>query len=275
MSLYSPNESVPDDCFDEQFKELFQNHEVDLNNDSLYNINEVDYIDVDDPTIHTAIVNSTSIKFIPDSYNKRPSSSKSISTIDESSSDSLSAQSSTACKRKRNPLSQNAILAKANREKKKEFVTSLQERIAELERNNSTLSSTNTRLRTSRRTLRNEVVYLKRVLRNDSALSTILTRVDAVEEVSFTTRFSDERKSGVDHTYDRTSSFDNVDNMTGSGVCLHIDGAQASLEFCSHCSKHASQPRLFDSMKDDDDSSDYDATPFVKDSSIRVRKRKY
>ena len=308
MSLYSPNDSDDFNFTDDQFN-LFmsdckESSDTQIITADLFDIPE----DVTSPTWNLTDNQQTKPPVVLSptntAYTLRPKVSPRKPLVDTNvNSDNDNAiQTSAKPKSNRNPMSQNAILAKANREKKKEFVASLQDRISQLEYNNSNLVATTKRLRSSRRSLRHEVLYLKRVLHNDSSLANVLRRIDNVKEVSLSNRFSNERTALKDHDYtanNTTGCSASHSNSTatslpfnpssqptpGAGVCIYVDGSRVSLELCASCSLNASQPRrslhannLDDSSEDEDvvvDDEESISNPRINSSQVEpTRKRK-
>ncbi|XP_069119839.1 LOW QUALITY PROTEIN: probable basic-leucine zipper transcription factor D [Argopecten irradians] len=135
----------------------------------------------------------------------------------------------------------NAVQAKINREKKKAFIKGLEDTVAELRTENDALKLNQTRMEEHQRVLEDEVQYLKSVLANQSALSSLLQNIPNVQNIKLSTSFN-RRKRGanLDHDYtEHHTSAKRSKNFSTAGVCLHVDDGHASLEFCSHCSKNA------------------------------------
>ncbi|OWF43023.1 uncharacterized protein LOC110460318 [Mizuhopecten yessoensis] len=136
----------------------------------------------------------------------------------------------------------NAIQAKINREKKKVFIKSLEDTVDELRAENDALKVNQTRMEECQRVLEDEVQYLKSVLANQSALSSLLQNIPNVQNVTLSTSFNRRKRSAVvDHDYIEHQDTDRCTkrNCSTAGICLHVDKGHASLEFCSHCSKNA------------------------------------
>ena len=281
MSLYSPNDSDDFNFTDEQFNFLLSKYDTteyaDLPTD--YKCKQVknDAISIfTEPLLTSASINDDAygLQLTPDN-SERVTASATEQCLTPPPPPPPPTVGSRG-KAMRNPFSQNAILAKANREKKKEFVVGLQARIQQLEHKNAELAATTCRLRFSRRSLRNEVVYLKRVLRNESSLSNVLRRIDSIGDVALSTRFTSERRAALfDHGYaGRTSSANRAPPPAGAGVCIHVDGPRASLEFCAECSRNASQPRRYDNADSSDDDDDDAAAAMISVATRVSGKRK-
>ena len=117
----------------------------------------------------------------------------------------------------------NAIAARENRLKKKRYVDGLEKQNKTLLSENARLHKTQDKLENKVSSLASEVAYLKSVLFNQSALSGLLKKIgpDAKVRLSSTSFKSREQRS--------------LQPASG-GVCLHVNGKDASLEFCSRCS---------------------------------------
>lgn len=120
----------------------------------------------------------------------------------------------------------NAINARRNRELKKARMAELEKRVEEGDRERDRLLGENQQLREGMARLQRQVGHLTSVLRNDSRLSTILDKVSPVRlSLGDSTSLQEEEQG---------------EELPG-GVCLHLDGNEATLEFCSLCAKKASK----------------------------------
>ena len=141
----------------------------------------------------------------------------------------------------------NAIQARINRQKKKEYMNSLESKVAELSKENEKLKADSSKMTLERDSLSEEVAYLKSVLFNESALAGILKNINNVGGVRLTSSFAASRKrraTELDHDYgarpaSKRSRVVTKDVAASGGVCLHVDKDSTSLEFCSRCSKMA------------------------------------
>lgn len=130
----------------------------------------------------------------------------------------------------------NAIQAKMNREKKKVYIKSLEDNVEQLKKENKTLKVNNEKLQKSYETMEEELEYLRSVLANQSALSSLLKNIPQVKNVQLSSTFSRKRKSiESDHDYPLTKKSADL-----AGVCLHVHQDKVSLEFCAKCSSAAS-----------------------------------
>ena len=137
----------------------------------------------------------------------------------------------------------NAIAARANRQKKKEYVTRLEEQVESLTAENKSLSEKCRGLEGHVSDLKQEVVYLKSVLANQSSLSSILRGLPGIKGVSVQSSLS----STAGSKRQRSSATEEVPlqlkkvmksecTESSGGICLHVAGEVASLELCSRCS---------------------------------------
>ena len=134
-----------------------------------------------------------------------------------------------------------AIQARINRQKKKAYIEGLENQVADLTGENTELKKENQKLDKERNSLLQEVAYLKNVLANDSMLSGLLGNINNVPGVRLTSSFRADRDSTArDHDYGRPAPAKRAKKQQlpmSSGVCLHVDNNNVSLEFCSKCAK--------------------------------------
>lgn len=146
-------------------------------------------------------------------------------------------------------ISQNAQHARINRKRKKAYIQGLESKMADMHKENTQLKSETLHLRRDKRSLENEVLYLKRVLANESALANLLRNIDS-DGVVLSKSFENQRKRSLalDHDYgrpmpkyQRTGPMNDTEvKQASGGVCLHVDTGRVSLEFCSKCAHLAS-----------------------------------
>ena len=124
----------------------------------------------------------------------------------------------------------NAIAARENRLKKKREVEDLKCQKESLESENVILRKDNSEHLKTIDALEEEVEYYKSLLFNHSALAGFLQSMNPCPTVKLSSSL------GV-------SSKDRVPAASGmsGGVCIHVNGKDASLEFCSKCSLNANQ----------------------------------
>lgn len=131
----------------------------------------------------------------------------------------------------------NAIQAKINREKKKNYIKSLEDEIDLLKEENSSLRDSKNKMEQTVNVLEDEVAYLKNIIANQSALSNLLKNIPNVSNVKLSSSFS-QRKRAASHDHDYQGPVKRAKTTT-AGVCLHVNNDSASLEFCSKCSAMA------------------------------------
>ena len=134
----------------------------------------------------------------------------------------------------------NAIAAKQNREKKKLYMSSLENEAATLKAEMTILKQQNKDLESCNARLEKEVSYLKAVLANQSTLSSLLAKIPTTEGVHLTSSFNRGKRatrSGDDNLCASLSTKRaKFDEQMAAGVCLHVANDRVSLEFCAECS---------------------------------------
>jgi hypothetical protein len=130
----------------------------------------------------------------------------------------------------------NAIIAKRNREKKKQLMEQMESRCDKLTAQNESLDMANGKLRHRVQTLEEEVFYLKSVLANQSSLSDVLSTLKNVDEIRFSSSFDTTKYKSSKKTAARSA---NQQLKVSGGICLHVDGNQVSMEMCAKCAQMA------------------------------------
>ena len=172
-------------------------------------------------------------------------------------------------------MTKSAVAARENRQRKKDYVDSLERSVHTLSRENKTLNTSVTGLSNTVTSLRTEVQYLKSVLANQSTLATLLKNIpgtpgirlksselvfeghetdqeldDSLQKENVcnessnkvSTRANLRRKAqSVDHDYATHNAQKKI--KSDPGVCLHVSSGEVSLEFCATCSNRAAQGR--------------------------------
>ncbi|XP_031427994.1 uncharacterized protein crebzf isoform X3 [Clupea harengus] len=137
-------------------------------------------------------------------------------------------------------INKNAIAARINRLKKKEYVCGLEKKVGSLTTENQILKQENGHLNKRVEELENETRYLRAVLANDSMLGTLLSRLSGVNGMKFSTSIFQGAEAN-DHDYALPSKRVKVEEEeTSGGVCLHVDKDHVSVEFCTKCAESAS-----------------------------------
>lgn len=161
----------------------------------------------------------------------------------------------------------NAVMAKLNRERKKRYVNNLESEVSTLRNKNASLSEENQNLKVSISKCREELAYLQNVLGNQSMLSSVIKAVSGIRGVNL--KGTVNTSTGKNSTEDKSSSRVDKDIPTngdkpqkllkedtvkgeqypipltsiGNGVCLHVQQENVSIEFCHHCSAHATSSK--------------------------------
>lgn len=134
----------------------------------------------------------------------------------------------------------NAIAARINRLKKKEYVCGLEKKVTSLTTENQILKQENGHLNKRVEELENETRYLKAVLANDSMLGQLLSRLSGVNGMKFSTSlFQGSEKNDHDYAIPK-KRVKTEEGETSGGVCLHVDKDHVSVEFCTKCAESAS-----------------------------------
>lgn len=137
-------------------------------------------------------------------------------------------------------INKNAIAARINRLKKKEYVSGLEQRVGSLMTENRILKQENGNLNKRVEELENETRYLRAVLANESMLAQLLSRLSGVNGMKFSTSLFQESNEN-DHDYAIPRKKAKVeDKDTAGGICLHVDKDHVSVEFCTKCAEMSS-----------------------------------
>lgn len=135
-------------------------------------------------------------------------------------------------------INKNAIAARINRLKKKEYISGLEQRVGSLTTENRVLKQENGNLNKRVEELENETRYLRAVLANESMLAQLLSRLSGVNGMKFSTSLFQESN---DHDYAMPRKRVKVENKdTAGGICLHVDKDHVSVEFCTKCAESSS-----------------------------------
>ncbi|XP_020782634.1 CREB/ATF bZIP transcription factor [Boleophthalmus pectinirostris] len=141
-------------------------------------------------------------------------------------------------------LNKNAIAARLNRIKKKEYLSSLERKVTGLSSENSALKQENSALTKRVEELENETRYLRAVLANESTLAQLLARLSGVNGMKLSSSlFQGSANDPSDHDYAlprKRARVEEKGDAAAGGVCLHVDRDHVSVEFCPKCSESAS-----------------------------------
>ncbi|XP_044065904.1 CREB/ATF bZIP transcription factor [Siniperca chuatsi] len=139
-----------------------------------------------------------------------------------------------------NMSNKNAIAARLNRLKKKEYVNSLEKKVGILSTENNMLKQENSQLTKRVDELEDETRYLRAVLANESMLAQLLSRLSGVNGMKLSSSLFQGPDSN-DHDYALPRKRVKVEEKeTSGGVCLHVDKNHVSVEFCTKCAESAS-----------------------------------
>ncbi|XP_040009782.1 CREB/ATF bZIP transcription factor [Xiphias gladius] len=137
-------------------------------------------------------------------------------------------------------INKNAIAARLNRLKKKEYVNSLEKKVGILSTENGILKQENAQLTKRVEELEDETRYLRAVLANESMLAQLLSRLSGVNGMKLSSSLFQGPDSN-DHDYALPRKRVKVEEKeTSGGVCLHVDKNHVSVEFCTKCAESAS-----------------------------------
>lgn len=137
-------------------------------------------------------------------------------------------------------INKNAIAARLNRLKKKEYVNSLEKKVGVLSSENNVLRQENSQLNKRVEELEDETRYLRAVLANESMLAQLLSRLSGVNGMKLSSSLFQGSDSN-DHDYALPRKRVKVEEKeTSGGVCLHVDKNHVSVEFCTKCAERAS-----------------------------------
>ncbi|KAK1800478.1 hypothetical protein P4O66_005694 [Electrophorus voltai] len=132
-------------------------------------------------------------------------------------------------------INKNAMAARMNRLKKKQYLSGLEQRVGSLTSENRLLKQENSNLNKRVEELENETRYLRAVLANESMLAQLLSRLSGVNGMKFSSSLFQESNEN-DHDYALPRKRVKVeDKDAAGGVCLHVDKDHVSVEFCTKC----------------------------------------
>eukprot|EP00794_Sanderia_malayensis_P013510 gene13510-14920_t len=169
----------------------------------------------------------------------------------------------------------NAVMARLNRQRKKRYVENLEFEVSHLRQQNKTFAIENKKLKDRTAKCDEEISYLKGILHNQSMLSSVIKAVSSVPGITLagTVSTSDDFESMGDSTAQSPSDKNNTvggqdekfsrrkrqlglndvrhckkknhqsngAKNARAGICLHVSSKNVSVEYCHHCSRHASK----------------------------------
>lgn len=117
----------------------------------------------------------------------------------------------------------NAVNAKKNRELRKAHMAELEQKVEDVCRERDELAGENESLKEAKLKLEQEVKHLNNILKNQSQLSSLIGKLAPSSVI----------------VGDLSASGNEEDQIISSGMCLHVDGQNATIEYCSYCAKKA------------------------------------
>lgn len=117
----------------------------------------------------------------------------------------------------------NAVNAKKNRELRKAHMAELEQKVEDVCRERDELAGENESLKEAKLKLEQEVKHLNNILKNQSQLSSLIGKLAPSSVI----------------LGDLSASGNEEDQIISSGMCLHVDGQNATIEYCSYCAKKA------------------------------------
>ena len=149
-------------------------------------------------------------------------------------------------------MSKNAIAARENREKKKQYVSNLERSNKILEETNKKMKSEIDTYRKSQEAMVNEIRYLRGCLANSPEISAVIKSVlqipglkQVTTSLGINSKNQESRKRCLRSNDEENASppkSRRLQPLTGAekaGICVHVNDGAVSLEFCSQCSKSA------------------------------------
>lgn len=131
-------------------------------------------------------------------------------------------------------MSRNAVMARQNREKKKQYIKSLENKIEDLKHQNMDIDLKFQAKTKQCEALAKEVKYLRNVLANQSCISAVLKSIQLSKEIPFTSSLlnvSDKENveaSKKDVLKRKTSDINDNCDVTSKGVYVRATGSQKS-----------------------------------------------
>ena len=176
-------------------------------------------------------------------------------------------------------MNKNAIMARENRQKKKQYVQNLERTCEKMRMENFALKANMESKDKQMKSMAKEIEYLRSVIANETGLSALLKNIQNTSGLNFITSLGqDKGESSQKHGNKRSGdSFDSVSQgeqvkkkrktctsseanneksstfegpptpcaspepQSSGGVCLHVAYNNVSLEFCSACATSASE----------------------------------
>lgn len=133
------------------------------------------------------------------------------------------------------PMSRNAVLARENRRKKKEYVSTLENEIQELKDEKEEVIHKLSDADSVINGLREEVEYLKSVIANETTLGALLRNIPHTVALSSKRTTPTNVNNGSPSKRSKPGHSSINSSQARPGVCLHVAQGSVSLEFCKQC----------------------------------------
>lgn len=213
-------------------------------------------------------------KLLIPNHSVSPTFSAFVSELPHKDSDSASLQE----KNEHLCMNKNAVAARHNRQKKKHYMKTLEQKCETLSSKNFALKAMVESKDKQLKSMAQEIEYLRNVLANQTGLSALLKNIQQTSGLNFGTSFTLKdsvtsqmcRKRSVEQDHSSAESCLNsakrqmTDNhassesssqafegpptpcaspepKTSGGVCLHVSNNNVSLEFCAACASSAAE----------------------------------
>ena len=176
-------------------------------------------------------------------------------------------------------MNKNAVMARENRQKKKQYIQTLERNCEKLQTENFALKTSMESKDKQIKSMAQEIEYLRNVLANQTGLSALLKNIQNTSGLNFGTSFGQIKEGESSQIPGSKRSADTFDNAghpeqvkkksktgkssqvisetstrtfegpptpcaspepkTSGGVCLHVSNNNVSLEFCASCASAA------------------------------------
>lgn len=179
---------------------------------------------------------------------------RAVSICSDTSEDVVSTKIRQTSADRYGSLSKNAIAARENREKKKQYVLNLERNLEKMEAENSKKDALIETYKKNQEALVTEVNYLRGCLANSAEISAVIKSVknnpnlqQVTTSLGLNSKNQESRKRCL-----RSENEENeecparksrrLQQLTGTekaGICVHVSDGAVSLEFCSQCHRSA------------------------------------
>lgn len=153
-------------------------------------------------------------------------------------------------------MSKNAIAARENREKKKQYVSNLEQDLKRAEAENSKKDALIETFKKNQDALVTEVKYLRGCLANSAEISAVIKSVKNIPtfkqvttSLGINSKYQESRKrclrsENEENEESPARKSRRLQELTGTdnnlaGICVHVNDGAVSLEMCSQCHRSA------------------------------------